>query len=149
MTAAVGVRTKAREAALQLVYQVELGGDRSPEAMALFWKELPTRGDSVRAFGSQLVAAALEHQEELDAMVAAAGSNWGIDRIARVDLCLLRVALGEMIYVGGTPVAVVINEAVEVAKRFCESSSSAFVNGVLDSIAASRDLLEEPGGNSA
>jgi N utilization substance protein B len=145
----MGARTKAREAALQLVYQVELGGERSPEAMELFWTELPTAGETVRRYGSQLATAAIEHQEELDAMVSGAAENWDIHRIARVDLCLLRVALGEMIYVGGTPVAVVINEAVEVAKRFCDTASPAFVNGVLDSVAVERKLLEKKGGKPA
>jgi N utilization substance protein B len=145
----MGARTKAREAALQLVYQVELGGERTPEAIALFWAELPTAGENVRSYGSQLATAALEHQEELDAMVSGAAENWDIGRIARVDLCLLRVALGEMIYVGGTPVAVVINEAIEVAKRFCDTNSPAFVNGVLDSVAAERKLLEKQDGKSA
>ncbi|NQY91871.1 MAG: transcription antitermination factor NusB [Deltaproteobacteria bacterium] len=145
----MGARTKAREAALQLVYQVELGGERSPEAMELFWTELPTAGETVRRYGSQLATAALEHQEEIDAMVSGAAENWDIQRIARVDLCLLRVALGEMIYVGGTPVAVVINEAVEVAKRFCDTASPAFVNGVLDSVAVERKLLEKKDGKPA
>ena len=145
----MGVRTKAREAALQLVYQVELGGERSPEAFELFWAELPTDGETVRLYGSQLATAALENQEELDAMVSSAAENWDIQRIARVDLCLLRIALGEMIYVGGTPVAVVINEAVEVAKRFCDTTSPAFVNGVLDSVVVERKLLEKQDGKSA
>ncbi len=145
----MGVRTKAREAALQLVYQVELGGERSPEAMELFWAELPTAGETVRRYGSQLATAALENQEELDAMDSSAAENWVIQRIARVDLCLLRVALGELIYVGGTPVAVGINEAVEVAKRFCDTTSPAFVNGVLDSVVVERKLLEKQDGKSA
>ena len=80
--------------------------------------------------------------EELDALIASHAIDWSIDRIARVDLCILRVALYEMLYRSDVPSGAAINEAVELAKRFGGEKSYAFINGILGVVARE---LEKPG----
>ncbi|HEX8108094.1 MAG TPA: transcription antitermination factor NusB, partial [Kofleriaceae bacterium] len=90
---------------------------------------------SAQAFARELVAAASQHAVQIDALIGAASKNWRIDRMSRVDRNILRLGACELIAFPDVPVKVVINEAVELAKRFGTAESSAFVNGVLDRIA--------------
>ncbi|MFQ5352718.1 MAG: transcription antitermination protein NusB, partial [Candidatus Binatia bacterium] len=105
---ASGWRRKSREAALQLVYQVELGGDRSEASLERFWIRLPGATDDARDYGKFLADVVFERMEQIDAAIERATENWQIDRISRVDLCLLRVAAGELVFVPETPARVVI-----------------------------------------
>jgi N utilization substance protein B len=98
------------------------------------------RLDDLRPFDAQdfaraLVAAAAEHADQVDQLIVASSKNWRIDRMSRVDRNILRLGAAELVAFREVPVKVVINEAVELAKRFGTAESSAFVNGVLDRIA--------------
>ena len=91
---------------------------------------------SAQTFARELVAAASQHAAQVDALIGAASKNWRIDRMSRVDRNILRLGACELVAFRDVPVKVVINEAVELAKRFGTAESSAFVNGVLDRIAS-------------
>lgn len=124
-------RSMARAAAMQLVYEKLMGGsgEDTLDALIAFTPE----GDD-QAYIDRVLAGVAEHGSELDEWIARHSPSREIGRIARVDLCILRVALYEMRYDDDTPESVVINEAVELAKRFSEPSSARFINGVLGAI---------------
>jgi N utilization substance protein B len=129
----MGRRTKARECAFQLLYQWELTGDPMEKVVEAFWK---LRGGTpqMRAMAERLAVGAQARAAELDEAIAASASNWRLDRIATVERTILRLGTYELMAEGDTPPAVVLDEAVELAKRFGEADSPAFVNGVLDAI---------------
>jgi transcription antitermination protein NusB len=129
----MGRRTKARECAFQLLYQWEITGDPMDEVRAAFWR-IRSGTDPMRAMAERLATGAQARAAELDAAIAEAATHWRLDRIATVDRTILRLGAFELLADAGTPSAVVIDEAVELAKRFGEADSPAFVNGVLDAI---------------
>jgi transcription antitermination protein NusB len=129
----VGRRTRARECALQLLYQHELTDAPLDQALEAFWR-LRSTVDATRVLVERLVHGVFEHRVEIDAAIQEASLNWRLERLGAVDRCILRVATYELLYEAQTPVAVIINEAIELAKRFCEADAHAFVNGVLDAI---------------
>jgi N utilization substance protein B len=129
----VGVRRKARECALQLLFAQERGA-MPPEAMDAFWDE-SAAPDPARDYAEQLVTLVAEHQEAIDAVIARAAENWTLDRMSRVDRNLLRLAVCELFYVPDVPLRVALDEAIEIAKRFGGDDSGRFVNGILDRVA--------------
>jgi N utilization substance protein B len=144
----MGTRRRAREFALQILYQLDVQEQLSDgQAIALFWNNFqsaspgqagepgaPTAADigEAQPFAEQLVRGVREHLGELDAQIQSASRNWRLERMARVDRNLLRMALYELKYAEDVPAKVAINEAIEIAKRFGTSESGAFVNGILD-----------------
>jgi transcription antitermination protein NusB len=129
----VGRRTKARECAFQMLYQWDLSGEPMERVMEAFWRLRSTTGET-RALAERLAVGAHACAPESDAAITGAATNWRFDRIAPVDRTILRLGTYELMKEGGTPPAVVLDEAVELAKRFGEADSPAFVNGVLDAI---------------
>jgi len=132
-----GTRRTGRAYALQLLYARD--GDAATDvagAVAAWVEEFDLEIDATaQAFARDLVAAAAEHGAQIDALIGGASKNWRIDRMSRVDRNILRLGACELVAFRDVPVKVVINEAVELAKRFGTAESSAFVNGVLDRIA--------------
>lgn len=128
-------RTKARELALQVLYQIEITKD-SPEAcLADFWGNHEEEAEpSVRKFAEDLVYGAAAHKEEIDAAISAAAENWHLDRMAVVDKNILRMAAYELLFAVDIPPKVSINEAIDIAKKYGDQNSSKFVNGILDNI---------------
>ncbi len=132
-----GTRRSGRAYALQLLYArdgdpaTDVAGAVSSWAEAFELELDPT----AQAFARELVAAASQHAAQIDALIGAASKNWRIDRMSRVDRNILRLGACELVAFGGVPVKVVINEAVELAKRFGTAESPAFVNGILDRVA--------------
>ncbi|HYC54819.1 MAG TPA: transcription antitermination factor NusB [Candidatus Binatia bacterium] len=137
-------RRKGREAALQLLYQTELSGEPDQDALELFWQSHPVADETgaLREFAEALVQAVLEHSQNIDRMIDAATANWDMDRLSRVDLSLLRLAAGELLAFPETPAAVVINEAVEIARRFSDERAASFINGVLDRVAREHGRIQ-------
>jgi N utilization substance protein B len=121
-------RHQSRERALSLLYEAELKGEKPVDVVAA----LPVAPDP---FASALVAAVQERQAEADALIAEASVGWPIDRMAVVDRLVLRLAASELLDPDGPPVAVVIDEAVELAKTYSTDESGGFVNGVLSTVA--------------
>ncbi len=128
-----GRRRKARELALQLLYQNDLAGTRADE-MFERTSEFVDASPEVKEYASRLVLGTLEHRDELDAKLSERSEHWRLGRMAAVDRNLLRLGLYELLFESETPHAVVIDEAVEIAKKFSTPSSAPFVNGVLDGI---------------
>lgn len=129
----MGRRTKARECALQMLYQWQRSGE-APEAVAQAFWQVRSTTDETRAMAERLFTGTARHQEGIDAAVTSTLSNWRFDRVADVDKAVLRLGAYELMHEPKTPSAVVIDEAVELAKRFSEADSPAFVNGVLDAL---------------
>lgn len=146
MAGGMGPRRRAREIALQVLFSLDLNPGLSPaQALGLFWRDFfaEARPDDsegelpkeVIIFAEALVNGAAENRAELDGIIQRASKNWRLERMARVDRNVLRLATYELAHVVEVPAKVVINEAIEVAKRYGASESPAFVNGLLDRIA--------------
>ncbi len=128
-------RRKGRELALQALYQSDITSDASEKSLAEFWAT--TEGSaSAKQFAMQLVEGVLARRAEIDALVESAAENWRLERLSRVDLNVIRIAVHELTAPPPLPLEIAINEAVEISRRFGTGESSSFVNGVLDQVAA-------------
>lgn len=131
----MGHRRKAREYALQILYQLDLNPDAVlEEVLEEFWSRKGA-DPAMREFTNLLVRGTLSHREEVDQQIQIWSEHWRLDRISVVDRNILRMAIFELFYVPDVPVRVTINEAIEIAKRYGERESAAFVNGILDRVA--------------
>ncbi len=143
-------RTRSREFALQLLYQIDLSGGSAEEIYEDFWKkradstfskeekkavEQSKKNGDIRQYADRLVRGTVEHLAAIDKRIEKFTENWEMKRMAYVDRNILRLATFEILYLEDIPVKVAINEAVELAKRYGEIDSSKFVNGILDRIA--------------
>ncbi len=137
----MGIRRKARELALQVLYQMEVTHDPAPTGPDSFWGHFPSRPAS-RDFAQRLVAGTVEHRAEIDGSLAEAAENWKLDRMSRVDLTILRLATYELLYCPDIPLRVSIDEAIEIGNRYGSDDSPAFINGVLDRVAHANGLEE-------
>jgi N utilization substance protein B len=133
-----GSRRKARAYALQVLYarDVEQGTDVAAALDGWAGSFELDIDDAARAFAAEIVGTTVAEQAAIDEVIAASSRNWRLDRMSRVDRNILRLAVCELRSFAQTPVKVVINEAVELAKRFGTAESPAFVNGILDRIAS-------------
>jgi N utilization substance protein B len=129
----VGRRSKARECAFQILYQWQITGEPMSAVVESFWR-VRSGTPEARAMAERLARGAQAQAAQLDDQIAEAASNWRLDRIAPVDRTILRLGAYELGSERETPAAVVLDEAVELAKRFGEEDSPSFVNGVLDAI---------------
>ena len=136
-TEAFRERRRAREAALQMLYQCEVGRVRPEDAIATHGEiEQAGRLSSPEgeAFAADLVLGTVEHAGEIDPVIAASASHWRPERMAVIDRLILRMSVYQLQHVPDVPPNVVVSEAVELARRFGGDDSSRFVNGVLDAI---------------
>lgn len=130
----MGARTGGREAALKMLFALEAGQTDLDAAIALFWREFG--GDpETRPYADESVRGVLEKREDLDETIRVASDNWRIERMTRVDRNVLRLGTWELKYKTDVPRAVILDEAIELAKRYGSEESGAFVNGVLNQIA--------------
>ena len=127
----MGTRRRARELALQLLYQYELT-DASPEVMQAGFEEWRNASDGVREFADVLLRGTLERLDIIDGELGRQTKHWRLERLAAVDRNILRLAMYELMNETETPHAVIIDEAIEIAKKFGAKDSGRFVNGVLD-----------------
>ena len=126
-------RTKAREHALQMLYQMDIRQADRLRIPEEFWT-LYTPMPEVKAFANQLVAGTVEHLSEIDALITQHADNWAMKRMAVIDRNILRLGVFELLHTEDVPPKVCINEAIELAKRFGDTESSKFINGILDAI---------------
>src|SRR3954469_21531600 len=124
-------RTRGREIALQVLYQLEQNPGIDPTEIGLF-VERRLREPRLREFAEELIAGVQAHQPQIDRLISGAAENWRIDRMAAIDRNILRLGAYEMLFCPGVPMKVAINEALELAKRYSTAQSSRFVNGILD-----------------
>ncbi len=127
-------RTKARERALQALYQIDVAAEGIDDALGRFWKCFEPVEREVMTLAEGLVRGVARHRRLVDETIERVSINWRLDRMAKVDRNVLRLAVYELLRTD-VPVKVVINEAIELGKKFGSESSGAFVNGVLDKIA--------------
>jgi N utilization substance protein B len=132
-----GIRRRARWYALQVLYALDVNPyQESQYALDSYNAEFALEVDlRSRPFAGQIVQAVVAHAPEIDLVIQQASRNWRLERMSRVDRNILRMATCELLHLHDAPVRVIINEAVELAKRFGASESPAFVNGILDRIA--------------
>lgn len=148
-------RITARAAVMQMIYEHLAGGEGGEETLQMVYDELrkdgvpgvdeirPTEpGEADRAYISRILDGVLSHVTELDEKISAASVNWSLERIAKVELTILRLATYEILYEDDVPGSVAINEAVELANRYSEPSSGRFINGVLGTILRDKEAAE-------
>jgi transcription antitermination factor NusB len=127
----MGTRRRSRELAVQVLFHLEFSPDDPDEAFSLICENFENPED-VRPYAKTLVAGVCSTRAFLDKVIGTASENWRVDRMARVDRTILRLAVYEMLFVEGVPPKVSIDEALELAKKYGGSESSRFVNGILD-----------------
>ena len=130
-------RHRARQAAVQMLYQWEVGQQDIEEVFRTFWTaNLPGSDgapEPVRTFAEQLVRSTIANVDKIDPIISETAEHWRLSRMAALDRLILRLAIGEFLD-GSTPRNVVINEALELAKTFSGEESAKFVNGILDAV---------------
>ena len=131
----------AREIAMKMLFAASLGGEESMNDILEQSGQADTLSGKEKTFLENLVAGVRDHQEELDEIISQYAQGWALNRLAKVDLTILRMAVYEIKYMPEVPVGATINEAVELSKQFCEDKSSGFINGILGSVA--RALTDE------
>src|SRR5687767_5562270 len=129
----MGTRRKAREYALQMLFQWDITRDAIEHISTNFWMN-HDEPPAVIDFARQLFEGTIEHIEKIDGLIQRHAEHWRMDRMAGVDRNLLRLATEEFLHDRETPKTVVINEAIEIARRFSARESPQFINGILDSI---------------
>lgn len=129
----MGHRRRAREFALQMLFQIDLTAASPGEVFRTFWVD-QTGEEDIRAFAERLVSGVCGERARLDAVIAGSAENWRIERMPVVDRNVLRISIYEMLFEPETPPLVSIDEAIEVAKRFGTGESGGFINGVLDDV---------------
>jgi N utilization substance protein B len=146
MSQQVGKRRKGRELAMQMLFQADLGKQTPEQVRTVFWKARDEVEADVRGFAEDLFRVATVREEEITGLIEEHSANWRIARMPAVDRNVLRTAIAEMLGFPGTPAPIVINEALEIAKRYSAPESLNFLNGVLDAIARSRRPEWKPTG---
>lgn len=129
----MGSRRKARELALQILYQMELQGVEPKSVLPVFWER--EESAEVRDFSTQIVEGTYRNRREIDQVIEKHSTHWKLSRMAVVDRNILRLGVYELLYLHEIPKSVALNEAIEIAKKFGAENSSAFINGILDTIA--------------
>jgi transcription antitermination protein NusB len=130
----VGTRRKGRECALHLLFQADFSPLDPQQAHDLYWKIHPSKDEQVQVYADFLFRGAQEHRAEIDKLIQQFSEHWRIERMAAVDRNILRIAVFEFLYETETPTTVVINEALEIARKFSTEESTQFINGILDAI---------------
>ena len=125
---------------MQMLFQGDLGKQKPDEVERLFWESRDDVDEETRGFAEDLHRVATRREEEVDGLITKHAQNWRLERMPVVDRNLLRVGAAEMLGYPATPAAVIINETLEIAKRYAAPESLHFLNGVLDAIG--RELLE-------
>jgi N utilization substance protein B len=130
----MGTRRKSRELALQMLFQADMGRQPPDEVRRTFWSEHNSVQEDVRGFAEDLFRVATDRAAEIDGLIEHHAEHWRMDRMAAVDRNVMRCGVAELMAFASTPRAVVINEALEIARKFSSPESVQFINGVLDSI---------------
>jgi N utilization substance protein B len=138
-------RSRGREVALQVLYQVEQNPGVAPEEVRQFIQRRLLSDRKLSEFTEGLIAGVKEHQERIDALISEFAENWRLDRMAAIDRNILRLGAYEMMFCPEIPARVAINEALELAKRYSTAQSSRFVNGILDRVLQSQVQGPRPG----
>jgi N utilization substance protein B len=131
----MGKRRKSRELAMQMLFQSDLGRQNADEVQRTFWEAREKIDEGTQGFAEDLFRVANARQEEIDGYIEKASQHWRLERMAAVDRNLLRAAIAEMLGYPATPLPVIINEALEIARLYSAPESVNFLNGILDAVA--------------
>ncbi len=137
----MGKRSKSREIALQVLYQIDVSNNDVEEAFNLFWHNF-TPSEDLKDFSQIIVQGVYHHIEEIDAIIEHYSEHWRLKRMSIVDRNVLRSAIFELMFCADVPTKVVLNEAVELGKKFGSNKSGSFVNGILDKVAHRIDRIQ-------
>ena len=129
----MGARRKARELAVQMLYQLDLSGN-APDMIIDTFEDLQKSKPNTREFAVKIFQGTVDHMQEIDDMIQAQADNWRLTRMAVVDRNIIRMSIYEFMHETDTPKLVIIDEAIEIAKKFGTQKSSQFINGILDGI---------------
>ena len=129
----MGARRKARELAMQMLFQYDLSGN-DPATILSTFEDFEKAKASTREFAARIFQGTVRELEAIDTIIVAQAVNWRIERMAVVDRNIMRASIYEFLHESETPKLVVIDEAIEIAKRFGNEKSPQFVNGILDGI---------------
>ncbi len=131
-------RRRAREYALQVLFQLDVTNNEfTDEVLKNFWKNIK-EDDDVKEFANDIVIGTRENIDSIDKIIKKTAEHWAINRIAVVDRNILRAATYELLYRSDIPRSVVMNEAIEISKKFSTEDSASFINGILDKIQKSK-----------
>lgn len=131
----MGKRRKSRELAMQMLFQSDLGRQNAEEVQHTFWQAREKIDPGTQGFAEDLFRVAVARQEEIDGYIEQASQHWRLKRMAAVDRNLLRAAIAEMLEYPATPLPIIINEALEIARLYSAPESIHFLNGILDAVA--------------
>lgn len=144
-------RSTAREMAMQLSFEKMLGGDGGEISQEMITEHILLRDSKTQKltkadqiYIERVIQGIDDHQEEIDALIEQNAVNWSLDRMAKVDVCVLRLAIYELLYEKETPVNVIINEAVNLGNLYSDPSGSKFINGILGAIQKKQGAQENP-----
>ena len=137
----MGKRTQSREIALQVLYQIDMSEGTTEEDFNLFWDHF-TPPDNLKEFSWKIVSGVCQHEGEIDVIIEHYSEHWRLKRMSIVDRNILRLAIFELMFCDDIPPKVVLNEAVELGKKFGSDKSGSFVNGILDKVAHRIDRLK-------
>jgi N utilization substance protein B len=129
----MGARRKARELALQMLFQHDMAGN-TPDAIIATFEELQKSKPNTREFATKIFRGTVDHMTSIDEMIQHQAENWRLSRMAAVDRNIIRMSVYEFLHEDDTPKLVIIDEAIEIAKKFGTQKSSQFINGILDGI---------------
>jgi len=129
----MGARRKARELALQMLFQYDIAGN-PPDTICATFEDLQKSKPNTREFATKIFRGTLENLEKIDEMIQHQADNWRLSRMAVVDRNIIRMSIYEFLNETDTPKLVIIDEAIEIAKKFGTQKSSQFINGILDGI---------------
>jgi N utilization substance protein B len=129
----MGTRRKAREVALQVLFQIDMSAVNVQEAIDLFWSNFEAPAN-VRGFSTQLIKGTRMHLNEIDDFIKSCSENWSLERMPVVDKSILRLAVYELVYCKDIPPKVTLNEAIDMGKAYGSENSGSFINGILDAL---------------
>lgn len=129
----MGARRKARELALQMLFQYDMSGNE-PDMILTTFEDLQKSKPNTREFAEKIFRGTVDHLSELDDMIQVQAENWRLSRMAVVDRNIIRMSVYEFLHETDTPKLVIIDEAIEIAKKYGTQKSSQFINGILDGI---------------
>jgi N utilization substance protein B len=133
-------RTKARECALQILYQVDVTKNESSHCQHDYWQVNKDTDRTIVEFANGIVKGTIDNLKKIDKVIADYATNWNLERMAVVDRNILRLATYELLFIKEIPPKVSINEAVDIAKKYGDKDSGKFVNGILDKISKEESI---------
>jgi len=139
----MGKRRKARESTLQILFQLEFDNSEPEKTIEQYWQQREAT-EEIKEYSRWLVKGIISHQRDIDRIIQSVSEHWRLSRMALVDRNILRMAVFELLFEKNIAPAIVINEAIEIAKKYSNEEAAMFVNGVLDAVRKKLESEEKP-----